>query len=62
MPHSGVGGRTPRPMKDSPAAFRIAQPMLSETCTIIGGRMFGNDVRRQDARSARLPPMRAAST
>ena len=24
MPHSGVGGRTPRPMKDRPAALRIA--------------------------------------
>ena len=24
MPHSGVGGRTPRPMKERPAAFRIA--------------------------------------
>src|SRR4051812_13306729 len=24
MPHSGVGGRTPRPMKERPAAFRMA--------------------------------------
>ena len=24
MPHSGVGGRTPRPMKESPAALRMA--------------------------------------
>jgi len=24
MPHSGCGGRTPRPMKDRPAAFRMA--------------------------------------
>ena len=24
MPHSGIGGRTPSPMKLSPAAFRIA--------------------------------------
>ena len=24
MPHSGAGGRTPRPMKDRPAALRMA--------------------------------------
>src|SRR5690606_8675722 len=29
MPHSGAGGLTPRPMKERPAAFRIAQPRLS---------------------------------
>src|SRR5439155_11222195 len=33
MPHSGVGGLTPRPIKESPAALRIAQPRLSEICT-----------------------------
>ena len=41
MPHSGMGGRTPSPMNDSPAALRMAQPMLSESWTIIGGRQFG---------------------
>ena len=30
MPHSACGARTPRPMNDRPAAFRIAQPRLSE--------------------------------
>ena len=43
MPHSGVGGRTPSPMNDSPAALRIAQPRLSDTCTIISGMMFGSN-------------------
>src|SRR5262245_39939823 len=41
MPHSAVGGRTPRPINDRPAALRIAYPSVSETCTIINGRMFG---------------------
>src|SRR5262249_19900950 len=41
MPHSGVGGLTPSPMKARPAAFSIAQPRLREAWTIIGGRQFG---------------------
>src|SRR5712672_3659808 len=61
MPHSGVGGRTPSPMNDRPAAFRIAHPMFSEACTIIGGRMFGTMWFSRTIRDP-LPPMRAAST
>src|SRR5262249_10584000 len=41
MPHSGVGGRTPRPMNDRPAALRIAQPRFSEAWTTIGGKQLG---------------------
>jgi hypothetical protein len=33
IPHSGVGGRTPSPMKDSPAAFRIAQLDIARVAT-----------------------------
>src|SRR5262245_53818761 len=33
MPHSAVGGRTPSPMKERPAALRIAYPMVSDICT-----------------------------
>ena len=29
-PHSGVGGRTPRPMKLKPAAFKIAQQAVEQ--------------------------------
>src|SRR6266853_6125095 len=43
MPHSAVGGRTPRPMKERPAALRIAYPSVNDTCTIISGMMFGNN-------------------
>src|SRR5262249_22467927 len=61
MPHSGVGGRTPRPMNDRPAALRIAQPMLSDTCTIMGGRMLGIRCTTR-SRASLLPQSRAAST
>src|SRR5262249_28234046 len=37
MPHSAVGGRTPSPMKERPAALRIAEPMVSD----IGTTMIG---------------------
>src|SRR5207247_6985662 len=61
MPHSGTGGRTPRPMNDRPAALRMAQPMLSESCTIIGGRQFGK-MWNASTRAGPLPARRAAST
>src|SRR5262249_17415640 len=40
IPHSAVGGRTPSPMNDSPAALRIAYPMGSDICTTMVGLMF----------------------
>ncbi len=61
MPHSGVGACTPRPMKDSPAAFRIAQPRLSEICTAIAGSTFGSRKRSTTDRWP-SPQARAAST
>src|ERR1700749_2681552 len=42
MPHSGVGGLTPRPINESPAALRMAQPRLSDICTAIAGKTFGS--------------------
>ncbi len=60
MPHSGVGGRTPRPMKERPAALRIAQPRLSETCTIIGGSALGK-MWSASTRMSELPESFAAS-
>src|SRR5450432_498420 len=61
MPHSGVGGFTPRPMKESPAALRIAQPRLSDTCTAIAGSTFGS--RKRNTTEIWLSPQaRAAST
>ena len=47
-------------MKERPAAFRIAQPMLSEACTTIGGMMFGM-MWRSRMENEPLPPIRAAS-
>ncbi len=61
IPHSGVGGVTPRPMKDRPAAFRIAQPRLSEICTAIAGRTLGSSKRSTTERWL-SPQARAAST
>ena len=61
MPHSACGGRTPRPMNERPAAFRIAQPMLSDTWTIIGGSTFGKTWNAR-VRRLELPARRAAST
>ena len=61
MPHSGAGGRTPRPMKLSPAAFRIAQPRFSDTCTIIGGSALGT-MCSASTRQSRLPDSLAACT
>src|SRR3984893_7112457 len=40
-PHSGVGGRMPRPMKESDAALSIAQPMVSVICTASWGMAVG---------------------
>ena len=65
MPHSGVGGLTPRPIKESPAALRIAQPRLSEICTAMAG-----STRQQNAADRTFgtrrrwlsPQARAAST
>ena len=64
MPHSGVGGRTPRPMKDRPAALRIAQPRLSEICTAMAGSTLGSRKRSTTGggcrrRPAPPPPSRA---
>src|SRR6056297_2781210 len=61
MPHSGVGGRTPRPRKDRPAAFRTAQPRFTEACTTRGEAMLGsrNTIRMRPCPD---PPTRAAST
>lgn len=36
VPHSGVGGCTPRPRNPRPAAIRIVTPMLSVAYTMIG--------------------------
>ena len=57
MPHSAAGGRTPRPMKDKPAAFKIAQPIFTpsskadaghdenisfaEACELVGSDLMG---------------------
>ena len=41
IPHSAVGGRTPKPINDRPAAFNIAHHILREACTIIGGNVLG---------------------
>src|SRR5258708_19717787 len=41
MPHSGVGGLTPSPIKESPAALRIAQPRLTHICTTMPASPFG---------------------
>src|SRR5271170_390176 len=41
MPHSASGGRTPSPMKDNPAAFKIAQPMFRDDWTIRVGTILG---------------------
>ena len=60
MPHSGVGGRTPRPMKLRPAALRMAQPMFRLTCTIAGGSALGNRCTAR-MRASPLPDSRAAS-
>ena len=59
IPHSGVGGRTPSPMKLRPAAFRIAQPRFSDACTIIGGSALGKMCSARTRRSE-LPESFAA--
>ena len=61
MPHSGVGGLTPRPMNDKPAAFRMAYPMVSEICTIMIGMMLGR-MCTSKIRTSPLPDKRAACT
>src|SRR5699024_4158747 len=40
-PHSGVGGCTPRPRNESPAADNIAVAMNRVVFTMIGDMMFG---------------------
>ncbi len=61
MPHYGVGGLTPSPMKESPAALRMAQPRLSDICTAMAGKTFGS--RKRNTTDAWLSPLaRAAST
>ncbi|KFI33377.1 hypothetical protein CG51_13865 [Haematobacter missouriensis] len=60
-PHSGVGGRMPRPRNDSPAAFIMAQPRFTELCTATTGRISGRR-RRRRIRPSPEPPIRAAST
>ena len=52
-----VGGRTPSPMKLSPAAFSTAQPRFSDTCTVSGGSAFGRMCR---PRMRAWPPPRWA--
>src|SRR5262249_53211357 len=42
MPHSAVGGPTPSPMNDRPAALRIAHPMVSDICTTRIGNTLGS--------------------
>src|SRR5690606_36178413 len=61
MPHSGVGGRTPRPRKDSPAALSTAQPRLTEAWMTRGEAILGKRKRVRMRRSPE-PPTRAAST
>src|SRR5262249_17909649 len=53
IPHSAVGGRTPRPMKERPAALRMAYPMVSDICTTMIGMMFG----RTCASRMRISPL-----
>ncbi len=61
IPHSGVGAFTPSPMKESPAALRMAHPRLRLICTAMAGSTFGS---RNFSTMARCPspPARAAST
>ena len=61
MPHSAAGGRTPRPMNDSPAAFSTAQPRLRDIWIIIGGNALGNTC-TASVRRLELPDSRAACT
>src|ERR1700726_281184 len=61
MPHSGVGGLTPRPIKESPAALRMAQPRLSDICTDMAGSTFGSR-KRSTTEIWLSPDARAAST
>ena len=44
VPHSGVGGCTPRPRKPSAAASRMADEKLRVACTISGAMQLGNTV------------------
>ena len=46
LPHSGVGARTPAPMKESAAVRRMPQPTLTESCASTGPMAFGMTWRR----------------
>ena len=59
-PHSGRGGRTPRPTKLNPATFIILRPILMVDCTINGPIEFGRMCTRIILRSLD-PYERAAS-
>ena len=60
-PHSGLGGWMPSPIKESPAAFRIAEATPSVDWTMIGAMLLGMMCFRMMRRSE-LPTDRAAST
>ena len=61
LPHSGVGARTPAPMKLSAAVSRIDQPMLTESCARTGAMALGMTWRAMMAQSE-SPASQAAST
>jgi hypothetical protein len=60
MPHSGVGGRTPRPMKLRPARVEDRPAHVqARPAAMAGGRMLGSRCNAQDAPLAMLPAERA---
>ena len=59
-PHSGAGGSTPRPRKDSPATLRMVVATPSVPCTITGDRALGTIYRRM-MWTSEAPTARAAS-
>ncbi|MCY1188793.1 hypothetical protein D9M73_299530 [compost metagenome] len=59
VPHSGVGGCTPRPRKPRAAASRMAEEKLKVACTIRGAMQLGNTV--MNIRRGRPAPARRAA-
>jgi hypothetical protein len=60
-PHSGAGGGTPKPMKDSPAAAVMVIPSPVVIVTMIGDIAFGKTSEKM-IRKLEIPIARAAST
>ncbi|MCY1433878.1 hypothetical protein D9M71_499190 [compost metagenome] len=59
VPHSGVGGCTPRPRKPRAAASRIAEEKLRVAWTISGAMQLGSTV--TNISRGRLAPARRAA-